>query len=84
MDYPYERALNAAASELKKAKRLLASEIAKYPTPISGCDAQFNRLLSDRTRIADTLRSIDSQPFIPTSRDFGSVASSQQKKSAEL
>jgi len=58
MEYAYERALNTAASELKKARRLLAKEIARYPTPISGCDAQFNRLLSDRQRITDTIHSI--------------------------
>lgn len=72
MEYPYEGALNSALSELKKAQRMLAKEIANYPSPISGCDAQFNRLLSDRVRIANTLRSIDSQPFVPTSRDPGS------------
>ena len=77
MEYPYERALNAAASELRKAKRLLAGKIARYPTPISGCDAQFNRLLSDRKRVADTIRSIESQPFIPTSRDFGLASISE-------
>ena len=78
MEYPYESAIKTAAFELRKAKRLLAGEIARYPTPISGCDAQFNRLLSDRKRVADTIRSIESQPFIPTSRDFGPVPLSQR------
>jgi len=73
VEYAYEVALKSALSELRKAQRLLAKEINGYPTPISGCDAQFNRLLSDRARITNTLRSINSQPFIPTSRDVGSA-----------
>lgn len=74
MQYAYETALNSALSELMKAQQLLAKEIASYPAPISGCDAQFNRLLSDRVRITNTLRSINSQPFVPTSRELESTS----------
>ncbi len=77
MEYSYETALTKALSELEKAQRLLAKEIASYPAPISGCDAQFNRLLSDRVRIRNTLRSINSQPFVPTSRELESVSTAQ-------
>jgi len=66
--YPYEAELHHALAALKTAQHLLSAEIAAYPTPISGCDAQFNRLLSDRTRIANTLRALDSEPFVPTPR----------------
>jgi len=66
--YPYEEALEAARVELARAQALLAEEIAGYPTPISGCDAQFIRLISDRTRIASSLRDLDSQPFVATPR----------------
>jgi len=70
MKIAYERSLNVAMAELKKAQRLLAQTISEYPTPISGCDAQFNHLLSDRARIAMTLSALNTQPFIPTSRQM--------------
>ena len=64
----YETALDEALTELRAAKELLGQTISAYPTPISGCDAQFNRLLSDRTRIGRAIRAIESQPFIATPR----------------
>jgi len=70
MEYLYEKTLNLVLDELRIAKVLLGVEIASYPTPISGCDAQFNHLLSDRKRISNTIRAIEHQPFIPTSRQL--------------
>lgn len=64
----YETHLASARTALEAARQELAREIATYPTPISGCDAQFTRLLSDRTRIADTLAALASAPFVPTPR----------------
>ena len=64
----YEDAIAAARRELARAQELLIEEIAAYPTPISGCDAQYIRLISDRTRIASSLRDLDSQPFVATPR----------------
>jgi len=64
----YEHCLSAATAGLKKARTALNREIADYPTPISGCDAQFTRLLSDRTRIADALRVLGERPFVATPR----------------
>ena len=66
----YETALKVAVAELQQARKLLAVEIAEYPTPISGCDAQFNRLLSDRTRIATAIRAAENQPFVATPRQL--------------
>lgn len=34
-------------------------EIAGYPGPIAGCDAQFNHLLAERQRILEALRRLD-------------------------
>lgn len=65
---PYEDAIESARRELARAQELLIAEIAAYPTPISGCDAQYIRLISDRTRIASSLRDLDSQPFVATPR----------------
>ena len=70
MEYSYEVTLNLVLEKLRTAKVLLGLEIANYPTPISGCDAQFNHLLSDRKRISNTIRAFEHQPFIPTSRQL--------------
>ena len=60
MSGSYEDRLAVALSELHAAHPLLNAEVAAYPTPISGCDVQFNRLLSDRTRIANALQALSS------------------------
>ena len=64
----YETCLAVALAELQAAQASLNIEIADYPTPIAGCDAQFTRLLSDRTRISDAIRTLQTTPFIPTPR----------------
>lgn len=40
---------------LERSKRLLDEEIRAYPTPIPRCDAQFNFLYEQRTRLAQML-----------------------------
>jgi len=67
-DLPYENELAAAKAALERAKVELQIEIAEYPQPISGCDAQYVRLISDRTKIASCLRVIEDQPFVATPR----------------
>lgn len=57
-----------ARSELAAARRMLNAEISSYPSPISGCDAQFNHLLAERERIGAALRSLDQEVFVPTPR----------------
>ena len=64
----YSDCLNAARAELATAHRLLSAEIRTYPTPISGCDAQFNHLLAERQRITDALAQLDAAVFVPTPR----------------
>ncbi|MEM7443526.1 MAG: hypothetical protein AAF414_09385 [Pseudomonadota bacterium] len=68
MGETYEVALGDAASKLERARELLMAEIADYPTPISGCDAQFNRLLSDRARVSNAIKALKDMPFVPTPR----------------
>ncbi len=60
--------LTVAVAELGAAKRVLAEAIRAYPTPISGCDAQFNHLLSQRKAVDRALGALRSEPFIPTPR----------------
>ena len=64
----YADCLTIARTELATAQRLLAAEISAYPTPISGCDAQFNHLLAERVRVSDALAQLDASVFVPTPR----------------
>ena len=41
--------------QLENEKRRINDEITNYPTPIAGCDAQFNFLLEEQARIAREL-----------------------------
>lgn len=64
----YEECLAIARSELTLARQSLNAEIANYPTPISGCDAQFNHLLASREKVRRTLQTLDDAVFVPTPR----------------
>lgn len=64
----YQTSIASARSALFAAKDALQSEISAYPTPISGCDAQFNHLLADRQKVLEALRMLDSTVFVPTPR----------------
>ncbi len=64
----YSDCLTVARAELEAARHLLSAEIRDYPTPISGCDAQFNHLLAERQRIAGALRQLEASVFVPTPR----------------
>ena len=66
----YETAMDDALSHLRFARALLREAIADYPAPISGCDAQFNRLLGDRTRIANAIRALEATTFVATPRQL--------------
>ncbi|CAN0596332.1 unnamed protein product [Ectocarpus sp. 12 AP-2014] len=64
----FSNCLLAAKGELQQARKLLVDEIRSYPTPISGCDAQFNHLIGERQKILDALSALDSVVFVPTPR----------------
>lgn len=64
----YDDCLTVAAAELKMARNLIQSEIRDYPTPISGCDAQYNHLLGLRGSINAALRELDAPRFVATPR----------------
>lgn len=65
-----KNSVSAAVRELETAKRLVLAELSSYPTPVSGCDAQYNYLLSERTKILGALESLTSPVFVPTPRDL--------------
>lgn len=60
--------LTIAKAELRMAHRLIQNEIREYPTPISGCDAQFNHLVGLRGSISEALHALDAPSFVPTPR----------------
>lgn len=64
----YEDCLAIARSELDTARHLIQAEISCYPTPISGCDAQFNHLVGLRGSISDALAALDGPNFVATPR----------------
>lgn len=64
----FEDCVLVARAELSKARELLQSEISNYPSPIAGCDAQFNHLLAERQKVLAALRSLNECVFVPTPR----------------
>ncbi|MBG6147345.1 MAG: hypothetical protein RIE06_04610 [Roseibium album] len=64
----YEDNIDAAVLALETARQLLSDEIRDYPTPVSGCDAQYNHLLSKRTQITKALSVLQTDVFVPTPR----------------
>lgn len=63
-----DAAVAAAHAALDQARAAIAAEIAGYPAPVSGCDAQFNHLLAERQRVADALSALGAPVFVPTPR----------------
>lgn len=64
----FESALEFARANLDYARGLVNDEILQYPGPISGCDAQFNHLLAERSRIQNALHALETEVFVPTPR----------------
>ena len=64
----YDECLAVAAAELKIARQLIQDEIRDYPTPVSGCDAQYNHLVGQRSAISDALTALNELPIVATPR----------------
>ena len=64
----FQRHLQAAARELQAARQIIQDELRDYPTPISGCDAQYNYLIGLRGSITEALRAIEGPRFVATPR----------------
>ncbi len=52
-------ALDRVREHLLRLKAPIDRQIREYPTPIAGCDAQFNHLLEERRRLAHDLNRLD-------------------------
>ena len=68
MSESFEDCILAARAELGMARQYIQDEISSYPSPISGCDAQFNHLLGERQKVWAALQSLDEIVFVPTPR----------------
>lgn len=68
MPSSYRTAMSDAVLSLQQAKSLIVAEMRDYPTPISGCDAQFNHLLGERQRITAALDALAQPVFVATPR----------------
>lgn len=64
----YEDCLTVARAELQKAEALIRDEIANYPTPVSGCDVQYNYLIGQRASIGRALDHLAAPAFVATPR----------------
>jgi hypothetical protein len=64
----YDTLIDAAKMSLIAARQDISDEIRDYPTPISGCDAQFNYLIGEQQKIRDALAALDAYVFVPTPR----------------
>ena len=68
MDHSFS--LEQARKQLLDVRRAMTTSICQYPTPISGCDAQFNHLLAERAKVDAALRALDRDVFVPTPRQL--------------
>ncbi len=64
----YETALFEAKDKLREADALLRGELQDYPTPVSGCDAQYSHLISQRGAISQALSVLEAPPFVASPR----------------
>lgn len=67
MDH-YSECLDIARQELKLAQAALRRDMTEYPTPIAGCDEQFNHLLDQSERVRNALAALEAAHFVPTPR----------------
>lgn len=51
--------LDELAAAIERRRLVVWSEIAEYPTPIPGCDADINHLIEVRSRITEELSTLD-------------------------
>ena len=64
----YQNHLDAAIDSLRAAQSDLQDELRAYPTPVSGCDAQYNHLIGLRNALSLSLKALEKPPFVATPR----------------
>ena len=79
----HEDHLAAARTELRKARRSVRDDIREYPVPVSGCDAQYNRLIELRAAVDEALAALDAPRFVATPRTPEPVAGIEGRQCTE-
>lgn len=64
----YETHIARAALDLQAARNLIMDEMRDYPTPVSGCDAQYNHLVGMRNALSAALDALSAPQFVATPR----------------
>lgn len=64
----YEACLSRAMAELRQARHLVEDELRAYPTPVSGCDVQYNHLIGLRGSIGEAMEALKAPQFVATPR----------------
>lgn len=64
----YETHIARARADLLTTRALISDEMRAYPTPISGCDAQYNHLIGMRNAISAALEALSTPAFVATPR----------------
>ena len=70
MNTTFEDSVADATASLKRAQSTLISEIKNYPTPVAGCDLQYNHLLEEKARVTAALQALRTPMFTPTPRQL--------------
>ncbi len=68
MPTPVTNLIMRAEECLSAAVHDLTQEMRTYPTPISGCDSQYNHLIAQRNRVQAALAALADTPFVATPR----------------
>ena len=66
----YKKQIAEAKKLLSHALTEIRFELENYPTPIAGCDAQYNHLLAERAKIEAALKAIGKDVFVATPRQL--------------
>ena len=64
----YDSHLATARAALLRARESIQAELRAYPTPVSGCDAQYNHLIGQRGSISAALLALEAPRFVATPR----------------
>ncbi len=64
----YDHHIATARSALLQAREVIQDELRAYPTPVSGCDAQYNHLIGQRGSISAALQALEAPRFVATPR----------------
>lgn len=64
----FDTHLTRAIEALQAAQAEVQDELRAYPTPVSGCDAQYNHLIGMRNAVGLALKALEKPPFVATPR----------------